>query len=185
MSKAPSGVAEEAPTSAPNWREFYESHWSFVFSASRRLGGPAIDAEDVLQEVFIVAHRRFAEFRQESSVRTWLYGITFNVIRDQRRSWYRRRRLADAFAWIIRKPQETPESRAQITSEARRLYRLLDKIPESEREVFLLREVEALSIEETAEVLQLTVAVVRSRHASARKRFVALAAIDKGGGDER
>lgn len=164
----------------PDWRQFYEEHWRFVYAVARRLGGPRLDPEDVMQEVFIVAHRRFGEFTHASSVRTWLYGIAFNVIRDHRRSQFRRQRLAGALAWLGFASPDTPANQAEVNDELRLLERVLGKMKEHERDVILLREVEELPAEEVALILNVPAATVRSRHFAARKRFAEL--VQKEGG---
>ncbi len=166
----------------PDWRRFYDEHWRFVYAVARRLGGFHLDPEDVTQEVFIVAHRRFEEFTHASSVKTWLYGICFNIIRDHRRSAFRRQRLFGALALIGFKAPETPAARAETNAELRLLERVLGKMKEHERDVFLLREVEELSAEDIGTILGIPAGTVRSRHFSAKKRFVEIMKREQGGG---
>src|SRR5437667_3232853 len=69
----------------------YRQHADDVARWARRLGGPDIDVEDVVHEVFLVVQRRVAEWRGEARITTWLYEIAFRVVRDRRRRWRWRR----------------------------------------------------------------------------------------------
>lgn len=78
------GKAEPAPQ-RPTFAEIYESCFDFTWRTARRLGTPEANIDDVVQEIFMVAHRRQQDFEGRSSVKTWLYGIVFNVVRAHRR----------------------------------------------------------------------------------------------------
>jgi len=69
----------------------YRSHGAFVWRNLRRLGIPENMVEDVLQDVFMVVHRRLPEFAGRSSLKTWLFGIVLRVVKTHRRSQKRRR----------------------------------------------------------------------------------------------
>lgn len=178
--QSPSRAAPAHLAAVPDWRRFYDEHWRFVFAVARRLAGQHVDAEDVTQEVFIIAHRRFAEFAHQSSIKTWLYGICFNVIRDQRRSALRRQRLFGALSLFGYKRPETPAAKAEQSDELRLLERILGKMKEHERDVFLLREVEELTAEDIATILGIPAATVRTRHFSAKKSFAAILKRERG-----
>ena len=161
-----------------NWREFFDANYRFVSAIARRLGGSRVDADDLVQEVFIVAHRRLHTFEERSSVTTWLYGICFNIVRRQRRAASRRAALASAFQWL--QPKRSPRApEAEVNDELRRVERTLMKMKEHERDVFVLREIEGLPAEDIAEILGVPAATVRTRHFSARRNFLAL--WEKGG----
>src|SRR5438067_5524112 len=72
----------------------YRAHAQDVARWAQRLGGPAVDVEDVTQEVFLAVHRKLAGFRGDSSLTTWLYRITENVVRHRRRKDRWRKRLS-------------------------------------------------------------------------------------------
>src|SRR5947209_4983183 len=79
---ASSARGMEAPDLEANYRAYSTS----VGRWAARMAGPALDVEDIVQEVFLVAHQRLSKFRGESSLATWLFGITERVI------WHRRRK---------------------------------------------------------------------------------------------
>src|SRR5215468_10885111 len=74
---APGARVEVRPTFA----DIYEAHFSFAWRSALRLGTPRANIDDVVQEIFIVAHERLEAFEGRSSVKTWLFGIILNVVR--------------------------------------------------------------------------------------------------------
>ena len=95
------GVADEpeAPASArtqTTFREFYHAHVEFVWRGARRLGVDDAAVDDVVQHVFLVAHRRFPEFRLDDfpggrgSVKAWVFAILVRVVREHRRTTRRK-----------------------------------------------------------------------------------------------
>src|SRR5580658_8971322 len=80
--RPPAADAEQPPSFA----RLYEEHFSFVWRSARRLGAPEAIVDDVVQEVFVIVHRRLSAFEGHSSMRTWLFGIILNVVRAHRRS---------------------------------------------------------------------------------------------------
>src|SRR5262245_41892583 len=86
------GVAgvPDTPASAKNqtFREFYHAHVEFVWRGARRLGVDDAAVDDVVQNVFLVAHRRFPEFRLDDfpggrgSVKAWVFAILVRVVRE-------------------------------------------------------------------------------------------------------
>ena len=82
---AKNGTDPPDPAELPSFEVLYDTQVDFVWRAARRLGVASAQLEDVVQEVFLVVHRRRAAFDGGSQVRTWLYGITLNVVRNARR----------------------------------------------------------------------------------------------------
>src|SRR5262245_44836563 len=84
----PASTAEAAPRSpppAPTLDAIYEAHVAYVWRVVQRLGVPESSADDAVQDVFLVVHRKLDGFEGRSSIRTWLYGIALRVARDHRR----------------------------------------------------------------------------------------------------
>jgi RNA polymerase sigma-70 factor (ECF subfamily) len=140
-----------------------------------RLGGPALDLEDTVHEVFAVVCRRLSTFRGESSVSTWLFGITDKVVRHRRRKerWGR---------WLSGSANETaghvaaagpdPLRVVEQNRTARDVYRILDRLPEGDRRILILFELEELAAYEVAALLGIKVANARLRRHRARARFL-------------
>lgn len=160
---------------APSFEEVYDEHAEMVWRALRRLGVPEASVDDALQEVFLVVHRRLAEFEGRSSLKTWLFGIVLGIARNQRRS-VRRRAPEGALASEVDEDlpspsNRTPEDKAQSAEAVRTLYALLDELDEDKRQVFVMADLEEMSAPEIAAALKLNVNTVYARIRAARIGF--------------
>ena len=136
------------------------------------------EAEDALQDAYLSAYESMASFRGEASLATWLSRVVSNQCLQRMRRSARRNTIVPMVS--LGGPDEeehhampTPENEAPDRLLARAelravLERKLDELPESYRTVFVLRSVEELSVEETAQCLNLPEATVRTRHFRAR-----------------
>jgi RNA polymerase sigma-70 factor, ECF subfamily len=80
-----SGTPDVSPPAAPPSLEAtYDAYFPVVWRSVQRLGVPTAQADDVVQEVFLVVHRKLEGFEGRSSLKTWLYGITLRVARAYR-----------------------------------------------------------------------------------------------------
>jgi RNA polymerase sigma-70 factor, ECF subfamily len=159
------------PVFSSEFRAIYDEHFEFVWRSLRRLGVRDADAMDLVQKVFLAVHVGGSEFEGRSKIRTWLFGICRRVASDYRRSSpIRREVVTDAAAMDLQGGhQDAPgaESRQRAgVAEA-----ILNRMPEPQRVVFVLFELEELSGEDIAELLNLSVGTVRSRLRLARERF--------------
>lgn len=164
---------EPGPLGEAEFRAIYDAHFKLVWGALRRFGVREADVLDVAQKVFITAYTRFEAFEGRSRLTTWLIGICHRLASDYRRSAPVRREVATeaneleahaASAGLA--PSQLPTPRRAAQAEA-----ILNKLPEAQREVFVLFELEELSGPEIAEVLQISVGTVRSRLRLARETF--------------
>jgi len=138
------------------------------------------DAEDVSQEAFIRAFRKLESFRAESKFSTWLISITINEARTRlRRQALVRMEPLDEHPdedkgispALLRDWREIP-SEAVERAEVRNLIRLaVEQLPDIYRQVFLMRDVEELTINETAEALNISIPSVKVRLHRARMRL--------------
>ena len=94
-------------TLAERFSALYEEHFDFVWRSARYLGEPDASLDDAVQDVFLVAYRRFQDFEARSSPRTWLFAITMRVISDHRRSRRRKTRLLDSVTRMFSQPVST------------------------------------------------------------------------------
>ncbi len=132
----------------------YRAHLGDVTRWAARLGGPRVELEDAVQEVFTLVQRELPSYRGEARITTWLYRITENVVRHQRRRdrWRRWLRGTSSdpgreLASEDRSPAENLEQR-----QSRELvYRALDRMNERYRTAIILFEIEDLPGEEVAE----------------------------------
>jgi RNA polymerase sigma-70 factor (ECF subfamily) len=140
-----------------------------------RLGGPALDLEDAVHEVFTIACRRLSSFRGESSMSTWLFGITDKVVRHRRRKerWWRwLSGSANATAGHVAGAGPDPLRVVEQNQTARDVYRILDLLPEGDRRILILFELEELAAYEVAALLGIKAANARLRRHRARARFL-------------
>ena len=137
-------------------------------------------AEEVLQEALIKAYRALPRFEARSSFYTWLYRITVNLALDRRRRGKRAPAVEwdDAIAHEIDPRSTLPEPANPEVSSLRHEVRELvaegiQTLPDGQREVLLLREVDGLSYEEIADTMQISKGTVMSRLHYARKKMMA------------
>ncbi len=181
----PASVAAPAPTpvrAALDVATVYGRHADDVARWARRLGGPRIDAEDVVHEVFLVVQRRFHEWRGDAQVTTWLYEITFRVVRERRsRGWWRRWSTgiiggdsSGPDGDLAKLPVDQPDALdlLQRREAAAALYGILDGIGEKYRSVIILFELEGLSGEEIAALTGISLANVWIRLHRARQKVL-------------
>jgi RNA polymerase sigma-70 factor (ECF subfamily) len=171
-------AANHQPTgSAPKSRTFdalYQAHASQVMRWASRLGGPQIDAEDVTQEVFLVVHRRLQTLRPDVKPTTWIFAITANVVRAHRRRYYllRLMRKIDRHDFLsLATPVPTPLETVQQRRAGAIVYDILNRMTETHRRVFVLFELEGMSIDEIAELMEATPVATRVRLHRARGDF--------------
>jgi RNA polymerase sigma-70 factor (ECF subfamily) len=152
------------------FRALYEAHFDFVWRSLRRLGVRDADAMDLTQRVFLTAHFKFAEFEGRSRVSTWLFGICRHLASDYRRSAPVRREVAtDAAELDLVLARRGTDGAVSQAARAALAEAILDKLPEPQRVVFVLFELEEMSGDEIAELLQISVGTVRSRLRLARE----------------
>ncbi|HTJ41713.1 MAG TPA: sigma-70 family RNA polymerase sigma factor [Kofleriaceae bacterium] len=152
--------------------EVYDRHAPFVFRVLRGLGVRDDRVDDAVQDVFIVVHRRLAEFEARSSLTTWLYAIARRVASQYRRSAATRRE--DEGTDLDRLPAHaSPFEDAKRNQAARLCAEILDELDDDKREVFVLIELEQMSAPDVAQVLGIPVNTVYSRLRLARARFEA------------
>lgn len=159
--------------SEAEFKAVYEAYFESVWHALRRLRVAEHDLMDGTQNVFVVVARKFPEFEGRAQLRTWIYQICRRVASDYRRSAPVRREVTTDAQEIA----ERADSMNSVLNEAeqRQLVEIaraiLDKLPEAQREVFILFELEQLSGEEIASQLQVPLGTVRSRLRLAREAF--------------
>jgi RNA polymerase sigma-70 factor, ECF subfamily len=165
---APSIASESAPALAEVFRDHFDALYRFCV----RLGASGADAEDLVQEVFITAHRRMPSYDARAPMRPWLYGIAYNVFRDQKKRAYRHRENLPGDVDLEDRRSDPPQETALRAKGARDLVRAaLLEIPERRRVVFVMHELDGLSIREVADALDLPVRTTYARIEKAREEF--------------
>jgi RNA polymerase sigma-70 factor, ECF subfamily len=167
------GALGDPPDPTLDLGRIYREHAALVVRWSQRLLGPGGDVEDVLHEVFLVAHRRLSEFRGDAQITTWLYAITQRVVSDVRRKqrWRRWLRLGRDQTMDLPTDSPSPLQALEGRCAAELTYRLLDRLPEAERNVLILFELEGLSGDQIAALTAEPVGTIYVRLHRARTRF--------------
>ena len=160
---------------APQFREIYDEYFEFVYRGARRLGVHSRSLDDATQDVFLVVHRRLADFEGRSSIKTWLYGITRRVAKDYRRRAGRKEKgmvPADGtMANQLVSTQSSPDELAARREAVQTLEHILSGLDESRREVFVLAEMEQMTVPEISQALSLNLNTTYSRLRTARAEF--------------
>jgi len=160
----------------PSFETVYEENLKFVWRAARRLGIDSGDTDDVVQEVFVVAHRKLPEFEGRAQVKTWLLKILVRVVRhyfrtQQRKPGHRPAQTLDDLDVLRDHQDRGPAEAAERKDAVRVLDNLLARMDSEKREVFVLAEIEQLSSVEIAEVLGANINTIYSRLRAARQEF--------------
>lgn len=152
----------------PSVAAVFEEHARFVWRTVRRLGASEADAHDATQDVFLVVHRRLRDFESGASMRSWLYGICVKVLADSRkRVTSRREQLVEHVPeHSVAPSQETALDERQVRA---RLHAVLATLDPKKREVFVLFELEELTLAEIAIAVECPLQTAYSRLQAARK----------------
>lgn len=153
--------------------DIYEEHFDFVWRSARRMGVREAAVDDVVQEVFLVAHRRLADFEGRSSIKTWLFAILMRVVSDYRRTLRRKGGLAPLpdDGVVCDDRGACPAGQTEHREAVRLLHRLLDALDDEKRAVFVLAELEQMTAPEMSEALGVNLNTVYSRLRAARRDF--------------
>ena len=147
-----------------------------LYRLARAIVGDDAEAEDALQEAYLNAYRSLRQFRGDSSLATWLSRLVVNECLGRMRRSARRQNVIpmtpspadDEIEAVPSDEVGSPDAAADRAQMRAILERRIDALPESFRAVFVLRSVEELSVEETAECLGIPAETVRSRHFRAK-----------------
>jgi len=149
-------------------REHYASVYRFMLTLARN----ADDAADLTQQTFLRACKGIDQFRERSSLRTWVHSIAYREFVR----WRRKR------VWLpIARAQDQTVDPFQSSLDARDLANALARLPAKQRETFVLAEVQELSVEEVAEIQNIPTGTVKSRLHHAKMRLRTL--LDTGNGE--
>jgi RNA polymerase sigma-70 factor (ECF subfamily) len=155
------------------FEELYKAHAPRLYSLACRMVGNASDAEDLLQEIFLAAHRKLDTFRGESALGTWLYRLAANQCLDFLRSRAARTsQLTDALD--DERVSDAGSGLADRTVTKMDLERALAQLPDGCRTAFVLHDVEGLEHREVAETLGIAEGTSKSQVHKARLRLRAL-----------
>ncbi len=158
-----------------------EAYSGQIYKLALRILENQQDAEDVLQETFLKAYRSIANFEGRSSIATWLYRIATNealmIVRKRRPELSLEIEGQDDRGDEIAAPYHftdwrfLPEKELQSSEAKQQMDQAVQSLPASLRAVFILRDIEDLSVKETAEILRISEGAVKTRLLRARLRL--------------
>jgi RNA polymerase sigma-70 factor (ECF subfamily) len=166
-------IARAAAGDAAAFRELYERHRTDVARLVYRMLGNRSDFEDVIQEVFVQVYKSLKDFRGQAKFSTWLHRVTVNVVLMHRRSARSRPVFADEPPGdgLLRSDDIRPDDDAERRERVRAFGRLLDRLADKKRIVFVLHELEGISPGEIARIVGAPVLTVRTRLFYARREL--------------
>jgi len=160
------------------FEEIVKRYTPLLYSLAYRLLGHGEEAEDAVQEILEKAFRALPRFRISQRFFPWLYTIGLNHLRSLERRRKRRRRLKIVNAEPERvlefaaSEQGNPVRRSELKEGERLAQEALDMLRIEYREVFVLRQIQGLSVQEVAEVLQMPEGTVKTHLHRARKQMI-------------
>ena len=162
---------DEEDLAPPSFEDLYATHVGYLWRSARGLGIPPAAIEDVLQDVFVVVHRRLPEFQGRRGIRSWLTRILVNVVREHQRRFRRKEDHAVLPEELSDTSAESPHDAVLRNQAAAVLAAILDALPEDQREVFVLAEIEQIPVPEIADALELSPNTIYSRLRLARSEY--------------
>ncbi len=153
------------------FEELVHQYQDRIYNLCRYMLRDTRNAQDAAQDAFLKAYKGLKDFRPDSSLYTWIYRIAVTTCLDykrkSRRESLRNEPLTEDLPSDERSPHQVYESRKVTES----IQAALEKLPKKLSTVIVLREIEELSYEEIAEVLQISIGTVKSRIARSREQL--------------
>jgi RNA polymerase sigma-70 factor (ECF subfamily) len=166
-------IARASAGDTAAFRQLYERHRADVARLVYRMLGPRADLEDVVQEVFFQVYRSLKDFRGQAKLSTWLHRVTVNVVLMHRRAARSRPIFAEEppSDLSLRSQDIAPDDDAERRERVRAFSRLLARLADKKRIVFVLHELEGVSPTEIARIVGAPVLTVRTRLFYARREL--------------
>ena len=184
MTRMQSAVESIAHLSTPDSQELpaldfcsvYDAMVEYVWNAVCRMGVQGSEVDDVVQEVFVIVYRRLNEFEGRAQLKTWVYRIMVHVVQHYFRT---RARNPGARATgrgteiqtLAASRDKGPAGQLERLEALRVLDRLLSELDDAKRVVFVLAEIEEMTLAEIADIVAANVNTVASRLRAARRDF--------------
>lgn len=154
----------------------YESMVDYVWNVVCRMGVPESDAEDVVQEVFVTVYRRLGEFEGRAQLKTWVFTIAVHLVQHYFRT--RARKPGDRASAkgteiqaLVDQREDGPANQVERGERYDALDRVLGQLDEGKRLVFVLAELEQLTLVEIGEIVGANPNTVATRLRAARQAF--------------
>jgi RNA polymerase sigma-70 factor (ECF subfamily) len=171
-------IARAAKGETAAFRALYQRHRGDVARLVYRMLSGSADVEDVVQEVFVQIFRSLKDFRGQSKFSTWVHRVAVNVVLMHRRAARSRPTYTEELPHEHTADHDgvTPDEDADRRARVRVFAKLLDRLAEKKRTVFVLHELEGITPQEIAKIVGAPVLTVRTRLFYARRELEAMMA---------
>jgi RNA polymerase sigma-70 factor (ECF subfamily) len=176
-------VASSAIALAPGlaMRDVYSAYAAYVWNTLRRLGAPVSDLEDLTHDVFVQVQRHLDDYDPTRPIKPWLFGFALRIISQHRRRG-RRHKEGPGETGNAVDPAPLADERLAIEDDQRLVLAALGAIEPERRAVFVLYELDGVTIDEIARTLSIPVNTTYSRLRVARAEFrAAVTRLRRGG----
>lgn len=154
------------------FKTLVERHQPFVVRVAFRFLLDREEAKDVTQEAFIRLWKHLTQYRQEVKLTTWLYRITINLCIDAVSSRHgKRKKMMTEVSELIPSSADLPSQRMEANEQQQWVVRLAESLTPKQKAVFVLRDLEDLSVQETELALSMSSSQVKSNLFQARKKI--------------
>jgi RNA polymerase sigma-70 factor (ECF subfamily) len=155
-------------------RVLVDAHFDFIWRSLRRFGLSPADADDAAQRVFVIASRKLEQI-EIGKERSYLFGSAYRVVREIRRTRARKPEALLGNDMEVEDPALNPEQFADRASSRALLDQVLNEIPMEARTIFVLFELEEMTVPQIATMLEVPIGTVASRLRRGRELFRAAA----------
>jgi RNA polymerase sigma-70 factor (ECF subfamily) len=147
----------------------YRQHAARLYTLACRMAGSPEDGEDLLQEIFLQAHRKLGSFKGDSAIGTWLYRLALNHCLDYVRS--RQAKMSKVTETLDAEASFQPTARRETPIARMDLERAVARLPEGCREAFVLHDVEGFDHKEVGRLLGIAEGTSKSQVFKARMKL--------------
>lgn len=156
------------------FEQLFRKYQKQVYNISFRMMGNRDDALDITQEIFVRAYQKIDKFNFKSSFSTWLYRLATNFCIDELRRHKRDVNIMPLENANLEVDQVTPEDIAIMNDREKEVWNALNSLKEKERAIIILKDIDGLSYNEIAEILECSLGRVKSRIHEARQNLKAI-----------
>ena len=150
----------------------YKQELSYVYASVGRLGVPVAQREDVTHDVFVIVHRKLADYDPLRPLRPWLFGIAYRVVLDHKRKASNAREIPSLKAHEERAGEaDTPGEREEARAARDLIMEALEAVPIERRVVFILHKLDRCDVADIAREFALPIHTVYARLRRANEEF--------------
>ena len=166
-------IMQAARGNVASFEKIYRAFSSFAYRVALRMVDDPLDAEEIVQDVFVRVYNQLKNFRFEASLKTWIYRITVNTTLNFRRKRSTQRERIKEYRENARVEERLIKpSFAEGLDHQNRIDKLLNALNPDQRMCIILRNIEGLSYEEIAQSLRIKINTVRTRLKRAREKLL-------------